>query len=1827
MANQADLTLGTIFKAKGIEKFQQLLRQLRTELQNFASATQKAKLDQLGVGADKSARSLSKLGETTRGYGAAIQEATQKGQRFVNAMKEQARQMGVANTDWPKFRKTVSQVATATDNLSRNLRERLNQAIKRGSITTRQASREWSQWARATNLAQVSQKAFTGQIKATERGILNYAKSASSGTRIIKDMTVATDRQLASNDRFAKQVTVLNKALANNRVSYERAAKTMTLLNNKHAERVRRVQDSVRAAEKATRSTTSFAEANTWLGKQIGKVSGAFQRLGAAMKVTAAYGLAATAIFSLVNAFKTGVAEIVNYDQALHNLQAITGATAAEIAAMDSVMRQVASSTKFSTVEIADGMTLLGQAGLDAGESIAAIQAAADLATGTLTSFELVTDLLTTSIRAFGLNAVEASRVADVMGNAINKSKLTVDKLRIAFNFVGATAAQAGLSIEETAASMMVLANNGLRASTIGTGLRQVLSRLIAPNERLREAYQSQGVALDKINPKLVGWQEALRALAAVLWDTEKQTVDMTKAFQLFGLRGAQAAAVLVKAYVGPAFKSMLQSVYEVGTAAEMARIQKEGLAATAKRLVDNFKLLFVAIGDAGVGGALRTLAGIVENMIQTMTAFFTSGVGRGLVQMTGLTAAIMATVFALQLLEAAFTSAAAKATLMALQNPFIILAATIGATVLAVKNYLSHSERVADALVKEAVLTDRNVNLLEAYSAKLDDLNMRKEQGEKVDKQIEATLDRLSREYKELDGVLEINSEKWAENRLAIEQAIEAQKKIEIEKLVGAIKNYSDQIESAKIKTGIWAEVTSLLQGLWRTFIDDLIWPFEQVINLLGKIPSLLDKAFAPGKLARFAFGWTGLIDKVKEYYASLGEGSQEAAQATEKQRDAIKKLGQVYFDAHAKGKSLTEIQRELREEFGLNEEQIKQVMEVIGQLVEQSEQLKTSFDDLIKGTGKSFKQYYEDLDVLRQADFASAIARIDREVAAWEKAATDMGMASEEVEAVKTAKRAQGEAAYVESLMNEVAGEERASELKIQYLENYLLKVNQVYAERMQQEKALYDALIEAAKGNKEKREQLEKELSEKIKAIVEQRNKTIEAVNAAHLKALLDDYKSHVEKVRAANEEIRQNNEDLNDKLFDLEKIKLQKKYQYLDEERRQFKIHQEELRMEYERAQELVAKADEARRKALVTKDEEEKKRLLDQAKEYFEKSKGIFHKVAQDALKSANELAEGYQNAVKKFNMEEIARKAEESLKKVNEAMNNMVRQATEKSQQFVDKLKPKFEELKRMVEEIAQKPLTLKVDDQQLEGAQQKVQTVRKEIEKPAEMDVNTEKITEGLQIAKEEVDQWTQALKETKPELEVDVVGKGEPPVPIEQKLQSVNESVNQFSETLSAMKAEVSVNFTSGQEKKDLYLAIQEVQRGVENLKASLGAQSYNFIVNFVDARGQDLIASINQLNAKIREFVVAISQSHSVSIETAQAMADLQKVKSEINKLKGPHEIVMRLGQGIWNDLANLKQQISAIIKEKYKVKVKIQGEGSTVKPIMEKLEEVKEGFTKLKEHIRAASEEVKQYPWLIAGGGGAGGGTSGITEQVDQATASVQQFSTTYRRTAEEIQSDPIQIEADTSALDDVKSRFLDFQSIIEKWRDAMTRGVTDSLSRMASFAKDTNVHAQKWARAFEIRAQRMMDDFYYRVRMIKEKLSELNPSRYMTREERRAFREWQETIEPGGRFQFGGIVPRTGTATVEEGEAVTPSQSVRLYGQGIFEALRRQTIAPEAIQALLDRREAGERRHGSDVGRLHTIDLRVNQQSHTVYAERPVMDSLIEDLKRMQLVQQ
>lgn len=346
-----------------------------------------------------------------------------------------------------------------------------------------------------------------------------------------------------------------------------------------------------------------------------GKVSGFTKRL----LEYAQYRVVSTAIRALQDAFQGAGTAIMEYDQALKDLQAITSATNAEVSIMGDKIIEVATKTKFSASEVAKGMLVLGQAGFSAAESIDTIQAVADLATGTLSDMAATVDLMSTAMRVFDISASNSGHVADVFANAVNKSKLTIDKLTTAFNYVGPIAHDAGISFEETAATLMTLANSGMRASTIGTSLRNALSLLVDPSEKLATAADKAGVSLKDLDPQSNSLSTVIKNLGIVVGGAGD-------AFDIFGKRGASAILTLIDSNNG--FDSMLETVHKSGAAAAMAAVQVEGLGVMYKNLKDRVEVLAISLGNAGVTDILKGMVTVLKTVVSAMDYFVNSSMG-----------------------------------------------------------------------------------------------------------------------------------------------------------------------------------------------------------------------------------------------------------------------------------------------------------------------------------------------------------------------------------------------------------------------------------------------------------------------------------------------------------------------------------------------------------------------------------------------------------------------------------------------------------------------------------------------------------------------------------------------------------------------------------------------------------------------------------------------------------------------------------------------------------------------------------------------------------------------------------------------------------------------------------------------------------------------------------------------------------------------------------------------------------------------------------------------------------------------------------------------
>lgn len=363
--------------------------------------------------------------------------------------------------------------------------------------------------------------------------------------------------------------------------------------------------------------------------------------IGNTVRTLTQYAVAGSLVYGVASGLSAAGKAIVEYDQSMKDLQAITGATQLELQALGNEIRKVAVETRYGMTEVAEGAKVIGQAGYDASQTIQVLGATMELAQGTISDVDATADLLTTTLMSFRKTAGDAAGTADIMAAAINKSKLDIEKLRTVFNYIGPVAMDAGISMQEATAALMLLANNGMKASTIGTSLRNLFSQLASPSAKLKGYFKDDADALERLTSTTTPLIERFMIL------NEKLGTN-SNLYPIFGLRAAGAASILTT--MTGSLKELEESLYVMGTAADMADIQMEGLGNRLANLKTAAEVFAVSATTTASSIFSELVLGL-QQVISFLTEFADGAVGNAITTVALLTGGIAALVTVVKVL------------------------------------------------------------------------------------------------------------------------------------------------------------------------------------------------------------------------------------------------------------------------------------------------------------------------------------------------------------------------------------------------------------------------------------------------------------------------------------------------------------------------------------------------------------------------------------------------------------------------------------------------------------------------------------------------------------------------------------------------------------------------------------------------------------------------------------------------------------------------------------------------------------------------------------------------------------------------------------------------------------------------------------------------------------------------------------------------------------------------------------------------------------------------------------------------------------------------
>ena len=320
---------------------------------------------------------------------------------------------------------------------------------------------------------------------------------------------------------------------------------------------------------------------------------------------------------SVGSGFAISTRIFAGFDDRMRVVRAVTGATEKDFQSLREEAKRLGRTTSFTAGQVADAMTELGRAGFTPQAILDSTEAVLALARATDTDLPRATEIGAAALRGFNLPATEMGRVSDVLTATANKSAQTLEDLFEAFKPVAPLAVETGESIEDVAAAIGILANNGIKGSLAGNALARAYKNL---------ANESRQTELRRIGVEAVDAQGNLRPLADILVDLAKATKNMGSAERLAifeSLFGRGQAAALKLASSTKAFKVLRDEIRQsAGIAVQTAEQMDAGMGGAFRRLLSALEGIAIAIGEAieqpvrRAADALSKIAGWITKVV-----------------------------------------------------------------------------------------------------------------------------------------------------------------------------------------------------------------------------------------------------------------------------------------------------------------------------------------------------------------------------------------------------------------------------------------------------------------------------------------------------------------------------------------------------------------------------------------------------------------------------------------------------------------------------------------------------------------------------------------------------------------------------------------------------------------------------------------------------------------------------------------------------------------------------------------------------------------------------------------------------------------------------------------------------------------------------------------------------------------------------------------------------------------------------------------------------------------------------------------------------------
>lgn len=431
-----------------------------------------------------------------------------------------------------------------------------------------------------------------------------------------KAFGTATDELRNKQDYLTQKITLQTSKVKDMKSEYEKikkekgenskeAEKYATSLNYAERALIKMQGELNTTSEKLKEQSTRFQELKVKLGEygeEAKKISDDTGKVGDAMLKASA---------PLV-AFSVASGKLaMDFEEAMAKVSLMVDTNEVDMDKLGESVKVLSNTYGISTKEIANALYETMSAGVSAGDSIKFLDVALKNGKAGITDTVTSVNTLTNVMNAYGIETGRSLEISDKLLMLQKFGKTTVGEFGNEIGKIAPLAAQTGVSVEELFSSIATLTKNSIGSAESLTGMRSIVSAIIAPTSEASKEAERLGL---KFNSSALQGKGFEKFLDDVMFKTRGNTDSLTK---LFGNVNALNAIMLLTSQKGS--KDFGEALEKINNATGMTDESMEKLDTRSQRLRESIESLKNGLADAG-----NAVLPILDTILKVITPIFT---------------------------------------------------------------------------------------------------------------------------------------------------------------------------------------------------------------------------------------------------------------------------------------------------------------------------------------------------------------------------------------------------------------------------------------------------------------------------------------------------------------------------------------------------------------------------------------------------------------------------------------------------------------------------------------------------------------------------------------------------------------------------------------------------------------------------------------------------------------------------------------------------------------------------------------------------------------------------------------------------------------------------------------------------------------------------------------------------------------------------------------------------------------------------------------------------------------------------------------------------